>query len=93
MGIAEREKERYSSLNKALFCNVLQENKVCLWQQDTLRDIASQSGVDQDGGLLKEPGLLCEAHHSGDVNDLHVCMLALYTLTVTHTHTHVYLHT
>ena len=48
---------------------LLQNNKVCFWSQEPVAEGNNKSDL-EDELLLREPELLCEAHHPGDVADL-----------------------
>lgn len=43
-------------------------NKVSLWHQEALKNDGSRNAIEEN--FLKEPDLLCDAHHPGDVSDL-----------------------
>jgi hypothetical protein len=55
----------------SIFC-ILQDGKVCLWNLPS----AEQRDIDMDDGsydpAMREPSLLCEILHTGDVTDLEV---------------------
>ncbi|KAL8599017.1 hypothetical protein ACOMHN_006826 [Nucella lapillus] len=47
-----------------------EENKVCMWRQEPVTEDRGPAEVGQEELTLREPQLLCEARHPGDVADL-----------------------